>query len=70
VQTVTTYTAASKVYSLILGLVAGAAPGGTAITLDNTLAPHCVAMDALTAGSDDSTLTVPSTISVFVKGLL
>ena len=69
-STDTAGTAASKPYSLYAIMVQGLTLATAAGQIDAMMDPKCIAMDAITAGSDDSTVTVPSTTSVFVKGLI
>ena len=69
-STDTTETNTSRPHCFITQLVQGVTIATGAGDLDSLRNPHVVAMDALTAGSDDPTATVAGTISVFVKGLL
>ncbi len=68
--TTTTGTNTSRPHCFISKLIQGITIATGAGDLDSLRDPHLVAMDALTAGSDDPTATTASTISCFVKGLL
>ena len=70
VSTDTTGTAASKPYCFTTLFVQGATIATAAGQLDGLFNPKVIAMGAVTNGSDDATVTVPSTVQVFVKGLI